>query len=252
MKILTLNTWQQHGPWRERWDLILTELRQLSPDMIGFQEIFDAVWVRELENELPEYTCYYPEPESGLAIFSRIEPAHCNHRVFRTQSDSEDKRRYFIAVTVAINSSELTMFNTHLSWRPNESHVRKSQILELQESYLNLPSDCGVLAVGDFNAVSDSAEIKIMTCNAGFEDLAADTAGSGLTWSHKNPYVFEERNLCDGEPLPERRIDYVFGARLEKAALKKKAASVVFSQGSPSNIWPSDHFGVLVELERNQ
>lgn len=252
MKILTLNTWQQHGPWRERWDLILTELRQLSPDMIGFQEIFDAAWVRELENELPEYTCYYPESESGLAIFSRIKPAHCNHRVFRTQSDSEDKRRYVIAVTVAVNGSQLTMLNTHLSWRPDESHVREKQILELKEYYVSLSSDSTVLAVGDFNAVSDSPEIKIMSSDAGFEDLAAEAAGSDVTWSHKNPYVFEERNLCDGKPLPERRIDYVFGVRLEKAALKKKAASVVFSQGSSSNVWPSDHFGVLVELERNQ
>ena len=41
MKILTLNTWQERGPWRERWEVTFKGFEIFRPDLAAFQEVFE-------------------------------------------------------------------------------------------------------------------------------------------------------------------------------------------------------------------
>ena len=43
LKVATLNIWNKSGPWPARLELIQSELRALSPDLIGLQEVLRLV-----------------------------------------------------------------------------------------------------------------------------------------------------------------------------------------------------------------
>ena len=49
MKILTLNTWQERGPWQLRWKVISQGIAEYQPDLIGFQEVFNPDWAQEVK-----------------------------------------------------------------------------------------------------------------------------------------------------------------------------------------------------------
>ena len=71
MKILTLNTWQERGPWQERWELILEGVSKWSPDIIGFQEVFNRDWAEEVRKRLNFPYLIFPKQPSGLMFLTR-------------------------------------------------------------------------------------------------------------------------------------------------------------------------------------
>jgi mRNA deadenylase 3'-5' endonuclease subunit Ccr4 len=50
MRILTLNTWHNSGPWRQRRDALVQGIIQYAPDILLLQELFDADWSEELQS----------------------------------------------------------------------------------------------------------------------------------------------------------------------------------------------------------
>jgi len=40
LRVMTLNIWNDEGPWEERSHLIRKQIEKLDPDLIGFQEVF--------------------------------------------------------------------------------------------------------------------------------------------------------------------------------------------------------------------
>jgi len=249
MKILTLNTWQQYGPWKKRWRLIFDEIKKLNPDIIGFQEIFDSNWIETLGKEWRDYSFYYPKPESGLVLLSRFPVLEKELLTFRHQSNSENKMRYALRMTLDSDEGPLQVINTHLSWRPDEAGIRQGQTQELwawcQSSFME---DSAVM-LGDFNAVPGNLEIKQIARPDCFVDMGAHLPeDESLTWTHKNPYTMDPRNMYDGKSLPERRIDYIFLRNFSEARQRKSFIKTVLSQGNDEDIWPSDHFGLFAEI----
>lgn len=134
----------------------------------------------------------------------------------------------------------LPVSSTHIS-RDACQEQAKSIVDFLYERRGSLP----ILLMGDFNATEDSPPIAVLT-QAGFVDTfrVANPTAPGLT-------VWQRVNVP--HPTVFRRVDYLFllpgkdfGGRVHSSRLVLNTPQH-FPDGTV--LWPSDHYGVLTELE---
>jgi len=130
--------------------------------------------------------------------------------------------------------------STHIS-RDACPEQAKSIVDFLYERRGSLP----MLLMGDFNAIEDSPPIAVLT-QAGFVDTfrVANPTAPGLTvWQRVTiPY-----------PTVSRRVDYLFLLPGKDFGGRVLSSRVVLNspQHFPDGtmLWPSDHYGVLTEME---
>ena len=241
MKILTLNTWQERGPWQKRWEIILEGIKQWQPEIIGFQEVFNFDWAEEVRAKSGyPYIVFHPEP-SGLMLLSKFPVIRERFMTMKNHSPREEYLRYALFAELQAGRSRLAFFNTHLSWKPEDTDIRAAQIEEL----LGFMEDCApgleTVAVGDFNAAPGMAEIRMMP-EHGFTDTfaALHPGDEGLTWDNKNPFVQQASVV-----LPDRRIDYIW-RKNAVTLLQPASVQVVYREPDKNGIFASDHYGVLL------
>lgn len=139
--------------------------------------------------------------------------------------------RALLRVLVETPSGTRAVFVTHLDWEPDRSAARVEQVRFIRAAMDEWRGELPAVLLGDFNAEPGSAEIRFL-CGSGLADAwaAAGDGSLGLTFDVSKP---------------SRRLDYIFTS----AAVA--GVRVVFS-GSVEvdgvRVWPSDHFGVMVEL----
>lgn len=258
LKILTLNAWQERGPWKLRWKVIFENIKQIKPDIIGFQEVFNPDWAQEVKRKSKfPYLVFHPEP-SGLMILSQLVVRQSACLTIKTQSPTEDYGRYALFAEIEWEKNKgLGLFNTHLSWQLDEGVIREKQVGELLVFIHEKADKKDAVVMGDFNAIPFSPEVRTVVEAGGFVDTfgalnpkpAIDSSAnpvkvgggdSGFTWSNDNPYARQS-----GHPMPDRRIDYIF-VRRESGVLPEPVSSeIVMNRPSDSGIWASDHFAVM-------
>lgn len=262
LRVMTLNIWNDDGPWIERSRLIREQISTLDPDLIGFQEVLRGEDLDLLE-ELLEGTDYqgdfvcatsgWPRQgvELGNAIVSRWPIITRQELVLPTAEGHEGRA----ALIGTINSpiGEITFASTHLSWRMDQGHIRERQVAVIAE-YLDYPLMEGgfpPIIVGDFNTISDSTEIRFLTGKHSFGGRSfflrdawahAGDGSAGLTWTTENPYI--PRWL-----EPERRVDYIFVGLPTQMGLGDILSCQIVCNQPVDGVWPSDHFGLLAELQ---
>lgn len=244
MKILTLNTWNNQGPWKERWELIFKGLQELRPDIVAFQEVFDRSWAEEVQRRSGYKHLVFPREPGGLMLLShyRVEASECMTMV--TQASSEEYKRYALYAKFAAGTQTISFFNTHLSWQLHEGKTREAQVGELLK-FIKRCAGAGqgpIFVTGDFNAPPDTTEIRTMMLEGGFIDLFGTLFPkiSGLTWDNQNKFA-----AGSSVPLPDRRIDYIF---MRGVSITKVGAVEVVLDKPSNGIYASDHFGVLTEV----
>jgi endonuclease/exonuclease/phosphatase family metal-dependent hydrolase len=107
-----------------------------------------------------------------------------------------------------------------------------------------------VVLAGDFNAVPDSDEIRMMTGRREpaidglvFTDLwevAGDDAG--FTWRRDNPYI-------EDSAWPNRRLDYVFVSWPRPRPLGNPLRTWLAGVESVAGVYPSDHAAVVADIQ---
>jgi endonuclease/exonuclease/phosphatase family metal-dependent hydrolase len=249
LRVLSLNLWHTAGPWSERAPLIRQWVERLEPDLIGFQEAvrmpgFDQV------PELLEGSGYHLD---HVAISSVSRWPIVDREELELPHSHDGEKRAALSVTVDSPHGALGFTVTHLNWKLDHGWIREQQAEAVCDFALRRRpgKDFPAILVGDFNAESDSAEIRYVTgrqSRAGrsvcFVDAwARKGAGSnGITWSNRNPYARVE---CE----PDRRIDYVFvGLPRQKDGRGEVLECRVVCDEPGAAGWPTDHFGVFAEL----
>lgn len=245
LKILTLNTWQERGPWQERWKIILRGIEDFRPDIVAFQELFNISWAQEIQKQTGYPTLLFPKEYCGLALYTDFTVKSWGV-VTLPKSPLEDYSRYALWDELDLKGQKLFVFNTHLSWLLEDGESRKKQATEILALIHKKASQAEVFLVGDLNSTRPSEEIGGLIAKGGFRDLFFEKHGheSGFTWDNRNPYVASAEHK-----LPDRRIDFIL-IRSSGPLLKHLVSCErVFTEPNAKGIWASDHFGVLAEFK---
>ncbi|MBI4549317.1 MAG: endonuclease/exonuclease/phosphatase family protein [Candidatus Omnitrophica bacterium] len=244
MKILTLNTWQERGPWQARWELILAGLAEHGPDLAAFQEVFNPEWAAEISRKAAYPQFLFPQARSGLAIYSRY-PVLDSGEQSLSPSPLEDYGRAVLWVRVQAPAGSLFFFNTHLSWKIEDGASRRRQLEEILAVMDRQAGRNDSVLVGDLNATPDSPEVNWFREQGGFTDLFArlNPGAPGFTWDNRNDYA----GGCEHK-MPDRRIDQVLIRGRGPCLSHPLACRLVYDSIGPGGVWPTDHFGVLSEF----
>jgi len=263
LKVLTLNLWNDQGPYERRRDLVREWIRRLDPDVIGFQEVLQGNGVDTARDQVPDgYHVEFgpaipfwlsPDKEFGNAVASRWP---VTDREVLELPGERDEGRVALNVTIDAPFGPLSFTSTHLNYKLHHGYVRERQVAALCDFVLRRRPRDGFppILVGDFNAEPDSSEIRYVS---GFHALdgrsvqffdawrVAGDGSAGYTWSNRNDYA---RIALE----PERRIDYVFvgyPVRIgEQYGLGHVERCEVVCNHERDGVWPTDHFGVYAEL----
>ena len=187
MRILTLNTWHNNGPWLQRHEALIEGIVEYAPDILLLQELFDADWSNELQARLGYPHLVSTEcMHSGLVLLSKL-PLRGNE-IYRmnTKSPFENYYRYALCAELNASGERLNVFNTHLSWEVEDHSTREMQVRELWSFIETHRSESGFAIVGgDFNCTPDSPAMSWFLGHSVFMDTyetlhsnAADSPGA--------------------------------------------------------------------------
>ena len=177
--------------------------------------------------------------QGGVAIVSRWSLGDVRGRRLPSGHLGASDARTALFARVDAPEGSFGVVTTHLSWRAEESEIRLLQLGLLLDELKCAPWGAAVprhLLAGDLNATPGEPCLRA-ACSQLVDSFAwLHPAEPGYTWSKRNP-------LTEWENLPDRRIDYV----LCDPSASVRECRVVFDEAAP--VFPSDHFGVLAEIE---
>jgi endonuclease/exonuclease/phosphatase family metal-dependent hydrolase len=245
MKMLTLNTWGESGPWKERWEVILKGLDVHAPDVVAFQELFNTDWCKEFSKRASYPFAVFPgSSSSGLVFLSRLPIQENRLYTMKRKSPYETYGRYALWAMLKWGNRPVHFFNTHLSWKLEDQATRRAQAEELCKWIKTKVEGGEVVLMGDMNATPDSEEITWFLNESGLVDAYGylHPNETGFSWDNRNRFAGSHT-----PSLPDRRIDFIFvkGERLVESLAECR---LVFTECDPRGIFASDHFGVLAEF----
>jgi endonuclease/exonuclease/phosphatase family metal-dependent hydrolase len=275
LRVATLNIWNKSGPWAERLPLLRKQLSELSPDVLGLQEVLRLIpdeknppvpgpnndQASEIAEGLGYHIAYAIAADYsgglkfGNALLSRYPIL--DTRTFRLPGIDSSETRSLLYALLETPWGRLPAFVTHLNWRLHDAATRLKQTVYLAERIFVLaPVEADFLPpilMGDFNADPISDEIRYLKGQHlvdGRSIYFADVweyaeGGPGHTYARDNAYALES-----GEP--NRRIDYIFVRGPDKhrrgEPVHVKRAFDQSAPGSQGTVWASDHYGVMCDL----
>jgi endonuclease/exonuclease/phosphatase family metal-dependent hydrolase len=270
LRVVTLNVWNEEGD-PGRTELINSELRRIDPDLVALQEVvrrpdrdqlaelvagtgLHATHETEVAGESPPEVLRY----GGNAVATRWP-----HRVVEALGrdwDFPDAPWRPMAASVPLpDEGEVLFIATTTSYRLDAEAFREREALALADLDARHRTALPTIMAGDFNATPDASSIRFLTgrqslagrSTAYHDAWAVAGSGSGYTWSCGNPNTDKDREHLVRQPNHRRRIDYVFVGSAHAhpdARCRIRSATLAFDKPS-EGIWPSDHFGVVVEVD---
>ncbi len=258
LRVATWNLWWRFGPWEQRLPLIVDELRRVDADVIALQEVWAAdgtssadVIADELGHSRVVAADLEMEPGVlfGNAVLSRW-PITSSEARRLPAGDADDERRLVLRADVESPTMPLQVFSTHLNWRFDQSEVRQLQVETIAEFVQDSrPRSYPPIVCGDFNAEPTSDEMRTLT---GQRPVASGlvlhdcwrsvhSTDPGNTWDNENPFVADQLE-------PTRRIDYVLAGWPKAGGAGHAVAAELIGTTPTDGMYPSDHFGVVVDL----
>jgi endonuclease/exonuclease/phosphatase family metal-dependent hydrolase len=264
MKVVTLNLWNINEPFNSRMEAIVERLGALDAEVIGLQEVTQTNLIPNQANTIGTalglHVAVHPQPlvnrEAGCltsnAVLSRFPIVSSQ---WWSLPFADDVRGVEYAI-LEHPLGELHVFCTHLNYRHDDNVRREKQVVALHEFVTARSSVLPNIVMGDLNAEPDSAEIRFLRGEVSLDGRTADyrdaylmanpnapATTDGATWSELNPFA---------APLHEgnRRIDYIFVSGIQPKSVvgEVRSACVVCDHAGSNGVFPSDHFGVLADL----
>lgn len=276
LRVATLNIWNKAGPWAERLALIRGQLTELSPDVLGLQEVLRLIPneqqppvptpSNDQASEIAEglgYNIAYgiaADYSGGLKFGNALLTRYkiLDSRTFRLPGADSGETRSMLYALLETPWGRLPVFVTHLNWKLHHGAVRMKQVVYVAERIFVLaPVEADFLPpllMGDFNAGPTTDEIRYLKGEHVVEGRSvyfadvwdyAESQGPGYTYARDNAFA-----LSNGEP--SRRIDYIFVRGPDKQ-LRGEPHNVRLAfhhpvSGAAGTVWPSDHYGVVCDV----
>lgn len=269
VRVMTWNLWWRFGPWQERLEAIIAVVAEEQPDVLLLQEVWadaDGSSAGHIAAALGHHCAVSDDPFAGRrgaaagfhnAIVSRWPLLDVQSHPLPGVDGAPGHRR---ALTASVDAphGRWPVLCTHLDHRFDESALREAQcraVLELVAARRGDPDrDPPMVVAGDFNAVPDSDEIRMLTGRraAPVPGLVLSDcwehvgAADGATWRRDNPYQ-------SATAWPDRRLDYVFVSWPRPKPLGNPVRAWLagvgpVDVGGAEPVVPSDHAAVVVEL----
>jgi endonuclease/exonuclease/phosphatase family metal-dependent hydrolase len=264
VRVVTLNLWGENGPHERRLDLVSDELGRLEADVIMLQEVREvpgrlANQADTLARRFGFQRAFAVGTEwgggvEGLAVVSRFPIGESD--AHRLPHATETEGRIGLSARLETPGGPLWVHTTHLSYRLHEGLEREEQVqaLHAEVAVRKDATELPQVLAGDFNTVPEADEIrwlKGLTTLRGrrvfYQDAwaAVHPGEPGTTWARRNPFRAKMTWLPD-----DRRIDYVFvTAERRDGRGTVRDARVVFDQPDADGVFPSDHFGVVADVQ---
>ncbi|QYN39341.1 endonuclease/exonuclease/phosphatase family protein [Pseudonocardia sp. DSM 110487] len=271
LRVVTINVQNTEGDPR-RTELINRELRRLEPDLVALQEVLDNPQRHQLDELLDgtglhgthqsaamSYAPPWVERYGGGAVATR-RPHQVVECLDLRGSDATDVPWCTLAAVVPVpDEGELLFIVASSSWRLEAEAARERQALALTDLDARHRRTLPTIVGGDLNAEPDASSIRYLTGrqalggrSAYYHDAWAVAGdGPGWTWSVDNPAAGEVIDQIVRQPNHRRRIDYVLIGSWHAhptAHCRVRSAELAFDKPM-DGVWPSDHFGVVVDVE---
>lgn len=237
------------------------ELRRMQVDVIGLQEASTSPArgnvAARLAARLGYYAVYAPAScrlfpcerlnamvaralrfTEGPAILSRFPIREWQAQVL-PRGGRPTEPRVLLSVTLQTPWGQLPVASTHTSGKVDQ-HKRVAEILRNRRRALP------TILMGDFNALEASHAMATLTDEAGFRDAfrAVHTTAAGLTC---------DQALYTPTPTVSQRIDYILILPGTEAPSRVRSSWIFLNAPQRLHdgrfLWPSDHYGVLAEIE---
>lgn len=276
LSVSTLNIWNKAGPWAERLPLIRKQLSELSPDVMGLQEVLrfvpdehspptpapDNCQAMEIAEGLGYQVAYGVAADYsgglkfGNALLTRYKVL--DSRAFRLPGVDSGETRSVLYAVLETPWGRLPVFVTHLNWKLHHGAVRVKQAVYIAERILVLaPVESDFLPpvlLGDFNAAPTADEVRYLRGEHVIDGRSTYFADA---WEYAEPvtpgYTYARDNtfaLQNGEP--NRRIDYIFVRGPDKQMRGEpsnvRLAFTETAAGAAGTVWASDHYGVACDI----
>jgi len=266
LRFVTLNLWGQNGPHEARLQLVIEGLKTLDVDIAALQEVREVPGslVNQAETvaaALGMNFVFAPATawgggHEGLAVLSRF-PIQASFAKALPHS-KPDEGRACLSAQIAGPAGSLWAHTTHLSYRQDEGRLREDQVLALDDEVRaraepELKEQPQVL-MGDFNSVPEADEVRWLSGlttladrRAYYQDAfaAIHPGAPGITWARENPFRARMNWL-----KADRRLDYIFVTPERRDGRGTiRDARVVLDQPDAAGLYPSDHAGVLADVQ---
>jgi endonuclease/exonuclease/phosphatase family metal-dependent hydrolase len=262
LRVMTWNLWWRFGPWEERQPAIEAVVAEQRPDVLLLQEVWSdggTSVAQRLAGALggeAVLTTNRRADEGGVgfhnAIVSRWPLGAVEERPL-PRADGRPGHRRILLAEVATPWGAWPVASTHLDYQFDQSAVRQSQVAAVLDAVADRRGDptvdLPVIVGGDFNAIPDSDEIRMITGRSApprpgvlLSDCWEHVGdGPGPTWRRDNPYQVDTA-------WPQRRLDYVFVSWPRPKPIGSPVAAWLAGVDPVDGVVPSDHASVVVEL----
>lgn len=269
--------------WPKRRVEIVAWLRELEPDVVCFEEVWEAPnspntagWIADAMPEVGWHWRFgggsfgpnlWPDPELrfGSAVLSRWPIDQSVLHLLPTLDEEDPFVRSVPWELLHVTTVGLDVFACHLAAAPRHGHHRRLQVLAIDEIIAAARGDKDEIPApgttrsamppilcGDFNAEPDSDEIRFLCSLATLDGRTTFYQdawrmvgnGPGFTQDWRSNALAESMNINP------KRIDYVFvGDPYQRrgGAGRVLSAEVAFDRRL-TGVDASDHFGLVVDV----
>jgi len=248
VKLATLNLFNRMGQWGHRAPLVLDQLEQLLPDVIGLQEVDmvldQGMWIsKQVNTRLPGQPHYRikhavnPGQRAsfhGIATMSRI--GFEEHEIVDLMTHERNAQRFLFRC----GEQPFFLINTHLHWPPEATQDRVDQLEYLLAWHERDARRYPLVILGDFNAYADPPEPATALMKSRFRSACEVANGREPEKTWTTPV-----NTYDASP--HGTLDYIFVSPEWRVV----EAGLAFDKPDPHdpNNYPSDHLGLYAILE---
>ncbi|MGE6598124.1 endonuclease/exonuclease/phosphatase family protein [Bacillus proteolyticus] len=257
MKIATFNIWNHETLWSERLEAICEEVQNIAPHILAIQEVRSCINNKGKKTNVAQYIaeqvnypfCIFKEypdsPDEGLAFLSKV-PILIEEAIWET--DTKEANYCAIRITFKYRDCKLGITNVHLNWK--SIMIRKEQISTVH-NWIKSKSKNSTYEVlcGDFNANPDSSVYQYLVDNQ-WIDVAQFKEEHDCTLAQPTLDYGKNTNLI-GNVKKEERYDWILIQENDSFESLNIENVSVFGDSAltSSHVFPSDHYGVFVDLK---
>lgn len=277
MRILTANIYNYAADYARRGPVLREALLRLDCDVMAFQEAGRRADAPHQVEELLDGQGFHlahqfdgapiETGDDGVCIASRwpITVRECQSLPRSERTGTYPWAALAVTVHAPAPIGDFLFVNAKPCWQLHMEAERETQVVAMLEMIAHHAEPTGFPTViaGDFDAAPDRSSIRFLTGRQSLQGQSTqyhdawETAGQptadnpdGCTWCCENPLVGDVALRWTGQRRHRRRIDYIFvGSPFLFQRLARITACRVVLNEPIGGVWPSDHYGVMAEIE---